>query len=243
MDVENYWLSKLGLKWREVPFGVDKRANTLDLLNLSDIEILNAHENAFNNDTKKDFQHRGWFHELYKEYLTNKTIIDIGSGFGISSINFLKAGNKVIFADLVESNLKLIKRITDYLKLTENAEFLYIENLKSLEALPIVDVLFAGGSLHHAPKEFLKSEYEILQSKVKSNGRWLQLAYPETRWIREGRKKFEEWGESTDGKGTPYAMPIDAAFVQEMISPRKSKIILNYEFHNSDFNWIDLVLD
>ena len=128
------------------------------------------------------------------------------------------------------------------LGIQKNAEFLLLQSHNDLENLNDTDVLFSGGSLHHAPREFLEPEYRILESKIRTGGRWLQLAYPKTRWVREGSPKFEKWGTYTDGPDTPYAKPIDAAFVQSMIEPRESRVILDYELHNSDFNWIDLEL-
>jgi SAM-dependent methyltransferase len=179
--------------------------------------------------------------EIY-DLLINKRILDIGTGMGISSIQFLKWGNQVTFADLAPSNLALVERLVLLMGLESRAKFLLIEDFLDLERVGKLDILFSGGSLHHAPKEILEPEYKILESKIARGGRWLQLAYPKTRWVREGSPKFEKWGTYTDGPDTPYAMPIDAAFVQSMIAPRESRVILDYEFHSSDFNWIDLEL-
>ena len=236
------WFEKLSSRWEIVPFGQSERASTRDLMALSDVDLLEIYNDVLRRDTIEDFGHRGWFHTLYKDVLIEKDILDIGTGLGISSIQFLAWGNQVTFADLVPSNLELVERIVKLLGIHTNAKFLLVESFEDLHKVNDLDVLFSGGSLHHAPKEFLAPEYQILQKKVRSGGRWLQLAYPETRWIREGSPKFEKWGTFTDGPDTPYAMPIDASFVQSMIAPRKSRVILDYEFHNSDFNWIDLVL-
>jgi hypothetical protein len=229
-------------RWKVVPFGQEDRESTEILMGFSDEKLLGIYNTVLTKDTEIDYSHRGWFHTLYRDLLIDKRILDIGTGMGISSIQFLKWGNSVTFADLVPSNLALVERLVSLMGLQMNAEYLLIESFDDLNNLNELDVLFSGGSLHHAPKEFLMPEYQILQSKVRNGGRWLQLAYPKTRWLREGSPKYEKWGTYTDGPDTPYAMPIDASFVQSMIAPRESRIILDYEFHNSDFNWIDLEL-
>jgi SAM-dependent methyltransferase len=236
------WFRLLSDRWAVVPFGQSERASTRDLMNLSDVELIQIYDDVLRRDTIVDFGHRGWFHTLYKDLMIGKDILDIGTGLGISSIQFLSWGNRVTFADLVPSNLELVQRIIKLLGIDGDAKFLLIENFDDLNLVNDLDILFSGGSLHHAPKEFLAPEYQILQSKIRSGGRWLQLAYPKTRWVREGSPKYENWGTFTDGPDTPYAMPIDASFVQSMIMPRESRVILDYEFHNSDFNWIDLEL-
>lgn len=240
--VEAHWFKSLNQRWGLVPFGESDRESTSNLMKLTDDKLLSIYKEVLYKDTVKDFGHRGWFHTLYRNLLEDKEIVDIGTGFGISSIQFLAWGNKVTFVDLVSDNLELVKRLVTILGIEKKAVFLLIQSYNDLEKLGEVDVLFSGGSLHHAPREFLEPEYKILESRIKPGGRWLQLAYPKTRWIREGSPKFEKWGTYTDGPDTPYAMPIDASFVQSMISPRESRVILDYEFHNSDFNWIDLEL-
>jgi len=236
------WFKALSERWKVVPFGQSERESTELLLKLNDEQLVEIYNSVLMKDTVSDFAHRGWFHKLYKDTMKDKTVLDIGTGMGISSIQFLSWGNKVTFADLVLSNLELVNRLICALNIEDNADFIHIKSFEDLDKLNSIDVLFSGGSLHHAPREFLEPEYRILESKIVSGGRWLQLAYPVTRWIREGSPKYEKWGTYTDGPDTPYAMPIDASFVQSMIAPRESRIILDYEFHNSDFNWIDLEL-
>ena len=39
---------------------------------------------------------------------------------------------------------------------------------------------------------------------LKPGGHWIELCYPQQRWIREGRLPFTEWGKVTDGERTPW---------------------------------------
>ena len=103
------------------------------------------------------------------------------------------------------------------------------------------DVIMAMGSLHHAPAKVMKPEYQELLRHLKIGGRWLQLAYPRSRWIREGRSPFSKWGEMTDGAGTPWCEWYDLPKLLSMFEPAKFEVVLYQEFHNSDFNWFDLV--
>ena len=55
--------------------------------------------------------------------------------------------------------------------------------LESLDALPYdYDVIFAFGSLHNAPLHVLTEECTALVKHLKSGGRWMQLAYPKSRY-------------------------------------------------------------
>ncbi len=60
-------------------------------------------------------------------------------------------------------------------------------------------------------------------------------------FLREGRPPFSKWGEITDGFGTPWCEPYDLAKLLSMFEPAKFDVVLYQEFHNSDFNWFDLL--
>jgi hypothetical protein len=123
-----------------------------------------------------------------------------------------------------------------------DVEFYPLKDLDSLKLLDSdYDVIMAMGSLHHAPGHILKPEYRSLLQHLKVGGRWLQLAYPKTRWIRDSRPRFSHWGEVTDGPGTPWAEWYDLPKLLSMFEPAKFDVVLYQEFHNSDFNWFDLL--
>ncbi len=145
------------------------------------------------------------------------------------------------FVDLVESNLKVLQRICGIMGLSD-VRFVLFQDLSSLKPLDAdYDVVMAMGSLHNAPVKVMKPEYRELLRHLKVGGRWLQLAYPRSRWIREGRPPFSKWGEITDGFGTPWCEPYDLAKLLSMFEPAKFDVVLYQEFHNSDFNWFDLL--
>jgi 2-polyprenyl-3-methyl-5-hydroxy-6-metoxy-1,4-benzoquinol methylase len=228
-------------KWVEVPVTRLGRMNTADLLNLSDELLLDQWGKARDEITTEQFAHRGWYHTLYADGMRGKKVMDIGSGFGIDSITFAQHGAKLTFVDLVETNLRVLQRLCEIMRLNE-VEFHVLKNVDSLEPLDRdYDVIMAMGSLHNAPAELMKAEYQELIRHLKVGGRWLQLAYPVTRWVREGSLPFDKWGEMTDGKGTPWCEPYDVAKLLGMLAPARFDVVLYQEFHNHDFNWFDLI--
>lgn len=229
-------------KWVEVPTTRSERAKTTMLDELSDSALLQVWENARKDITTGiEFAHRGWYHALYAEGMRGKKVLDVGSGFGVDSITFAEHGAQLTFVDLVESNLNVLKRLCDVLGL-HDARFHLLRDVDSLEPLDTdYDVIMAMGSMHHAPLGVLKPEYHELLRHLKIGGRWLQLAYPFSRWVRYGKPSFSKFGELTDGIGTPWAEPYDLPKLLDMFAPAKFDVVLYQEFHNSDFNWFDLL--
>jgi len=229
-------------KWVEVPTTAAGSEKTTRLLELPDQALLAKWEKArLDITTGGEFAHRGWYHTLYADGMRGKKVMDIGSGFGVDSITFAQHGAMLTFVDLVESNLKVLQRLCGIMGLREG-RFVLFEDLGSLKRLDAdYDVVMAMGSLHHAPAKVMKPEYQELLRHLKVGGRWLQLAYPRSRWIREGRSPFSKWGEITDGVGTPWCEWYDVPKLLSMFAPAKFEVVLYQEFHNSDFNWFDLL--
>src|SRR6266478_2373007 len=228
-------------KWVEVPTTATGTQKTTNFLGLPDDALLAEWEMARRDiTTGPEFAHRGWYHALYADGMRGKKVMDVGSGFGVDSITFAQHGAKLTFVDLVETNLKVLQRVCTILGLRE-VSFVRFEDLGSLKPLDAdYDVVMAMGSLHHAPARVMKPEYQELLRHLKVGGRWLQLAYPRSRWIREGRSPFSKWGEMTDGAGTPWCEWYDLPKLLSMFEPAKFEVVLYQEFHNGDFNWFDL---
>src|SRR6266851_9410655 len=229
-------------KWVQVPTTAAGSERTTRLLELSDEALVAEWEKArMDITTGGEFAHRGWYHALYSDGMRGKKVMDIGSGFGVDSITFAQHGARLTFVDLVETNLKVLERLCKIMCL-KDARFVLLEDLGSLRHLDTdYDVIMAMGSLHHAPTDILKSEYQELVRHLGIGGRWLQLAYPRSRWIREGRSPFSKWGKITDGPGTPWSEWLDLEKLLGILAPAKFDVILYQEFHNGDFNWFDLV--
>jgi len=232
---------KLRAKWVTVPSGNEiARRDVHELLKLSDDEVTSIWKTARDADVEGC---RGWFHDQYRDLVKNKKMLDVGCGFGISSISFAEMGANVTFIDIVKENVKLVEKVCRGLGLTNQTNFLFMKDIESLKKLPRdFDIITAFGSLHNAPFEIMKTEVAEIVKHLKIGGRWLQLAYPKERWIREGSIPFSKWGIMTDGKGTPWCEWYDAEKLLLLLSPAKFELLSYKEWYNNDFNWFDLKL-
>ena len=148
-------------------------------------------------------------------------------------------GAKVTFLDLVESNLRVLRRLCEILGV-KDADFCYLEQSKSLQAMDTFDVMWCQGSMICAPFEMARAEAQELLIHLKPYGRWIELAYPKTRWSREGEPPFDRWGQITDG-GAPWIEWYDLEKLLSRLFPAQFEVILDFEFHNNDFIWFDLI--
>lgn len=232
----------LRTRWGAVPTNNKEYLSTKKLLELSDKALFEKWEKSREAiTTASEFTHRGWYHALYADGMRGKKVIDIGSGFGVDSITFAQHGAKVTFVDLVEANLNVLERLCKIMGL-KDVQFIPFKDLDSLKPLDAdYDVIMAMGSLHHAPIDVLKPEYQELIKHLKIGGRWLQLAYPKSRWIREGCLPFDKWGAITDPPGAPWAEWYDVPKLLKMFDPAKLEVVLYQEIFEGYFNWFDLL--
>lgn len=105
---------------------------------------------------------------------------------------------------------------------------------------PSYDAIYCSGSLINASLDVTRLEVQELLKHLPVGGRWLELAYPRARWEREGRMSFDRWGENADG-GAPWIEWHDIEKVKWYLAPAQFEVVLEFEYHNSDFNWFDLV--
>ncbi len=227
-------------KWGDVPITNWEILSTAELLALPDDALLAKWEKSRTTlTTGPEWDHRGWYHTLYAESMRGKKVMDIGSGFGVDSITFAQHGAHLTFVDLVETNLKVLGRLCGILGL-KDVQFHLFENLDSLRALDTdYDVIMAMGSLHNAPVEVMKPEYQELLRHLRVGGRWLQLAYPKSLWIKAGRPTFDKWGQMLER--SPWEEWYDVPKLLSMFEPAQLDVVLYREFHNGDFSWFDLL--
>jgi SAM-dependent methyltransferase len=230
----------LRAKWGAVPAGKSRFA-TAELLKLPDEPLIAAWmQNREGATTGKGFGVRGWYHTIYKDVFRGKRVLDVGAGLGIDGVTFAQHGAKMTFLDIVESNLELLERICRILKV-ENVAFHYLEDLSSLSSLPeSFDVIWCQGSLINMPFDVTRREAQALLEHLPVGGRWVELAYPEERWRREGGLPFERWGDKTDG-GAPWMEWYDLAKLKKLLAPAEFEVVLSFNFSNNDFNWFDLI--
>lgn len=229
-------------KWSEVPLTSQDRVLSQDLAQVGDEELHVLWAECWGEQsTGKNFDVRGWYYTLYQDQWRGKRIIDVGSGLGYDAIVFAGSGAaEVMCIDLAPTNLQVIERIAKIRGL-HNVRTLHMEDFGALAQLDTqYDVVWACGSLINAPFTFTRTECQRLLQHLQPRGRWVELAYPRARWEREGRMPFDRWGEKTDG-GAPWMEWKDLEKLMRLLAPRRFEVVLALEFHNSDFNWFDLV--
>jgi 2-polyprenyl-3-methyl-5-hydroxy-6-metoxy-1,4-benzoquinol methylase len=230
----------LRAKWIDIPTTNSEIFSTEKLLALPDDALLAKWEHTRKDTTTgAGFDHRGWYQILYAEGMRGKKVMDIGCGFAVDSITFAQHGARVTFVDLAETNLKVVQRLCGILGLRD-VHFQHFKDLNSLRGLDTdYDVIMGMGSLHNAPVEVMKPEYQELLRHLRVGGRWLQLAYPKSLWIKHGRPGFDEWGAKLEH--SPWEEWYDVPKLLSMFEPAKFDVVLYHEFHNGDFNWFDLL--
>jgi cyclopropane fatty-acyl-phospholipid synthase-like methyltransferase len=202
--------------------------------------VLAHWERARKHDTQgTGFGIRGWYHELYRLFMSGKRVLDIGCGMGISSISFAEMGAGLTFVDIVEDNVRLVERLCAIKGI--KAQFLYMKELSDLDLLDRdYDAVTAIGSLINAPLALMRLEVSSLKRHLRPGGRWLHFALPKSRWEREGSVDFGRWGEMTDGPGTPWMEYHDRTKVNWLFGDSQIRILFECEWHNSDFQWFDI---
>jgi SAM-dependent methyltransferase len=227
-------------KWGEVPSGNDARERAADLLRLSDAALLEHWEDARSRDTEgPGFGIRGWYHALYRDLVEGKLLLDVGSGLGFSTITFAEYGAKVTFVDVVEDNLKVVRRLCGLKDI--DAQFCWVKSLKDFAALPHdFEIVTSLGSLINAPLRVTAEEVAAILPHVADHARWLHFAYPRSRWVRDGWPPFWAWGSMTDGRGTPWMEWHDRDKVLSLFQGVEVELLFECEWHGGDFNWFDL---
>lgn len=235
-------LAVLRRKWSEIPSGNELRQTSTGLLRQEDAAIIAQFEGARRNDTEgTGWGIRGWYHNMYCPLMPGQSLLDIGCGMGISSVTFAEMGARVTFTDIIPENVELVRRICRIKGIA--AEFLWIERFEDIDRLPCdFDVVTALGSLINAPLAVTRIEIARIKQHLRLGGRWLHFAYPKARWVREGSLPYAQWGEHTDGAGTPWMEYHDRAKMEWLFAPSQIRILFDCEWHDSDFNWFDLEL-
>ena len=225
-------------KWREVP-QEGGRVFSDDLLKLDRSKLLENWQQYFS--FYRQSEPDRWYQILYKEFMRDKTVLEIGSGLGFDGTLRLQEGlvKSWTFCDIADTNLRVIERVCS--ELGVRANFVYIDDkFRCFDELGSYDVIWANGSLINVPFEFARKECVRILPHLKPGGRWIELCYPRERWVREGRLPFGEWGKVTDGERTPWVEWYDLTKIRRRLFPASLETILAFNFHDDVYNWFDL---
>lgn len=225
------FLPALKDKWREVPGHRDRLFSDV-LESMSGSELL-----AFWRKEYGGTDNRDWYRRLYGAPFRGRRVLDVGSGLGFDSVFFAQAGAAVTCCDVAPSNLELIGRVTAELGL--HVDRLAIDGLESFDTLGQFDVIWCNGSLLHVPFDAAREECATLLDHLVPGGRWVELAYPRERWVREGSPPFDAWGKMTDGERTPWAEWYDMEKLARRLAPRRLAPVLELHLGHDSFIWLD----
>src|SRR5260370_943261 len=96
-----------------------------------------------------------------------------------------------------------------------------------------IDAVWANGSLHHIPFDEAREECAAILDRLKPGGRWIELAYPRERWVREGSPPFDQWGRLTDGERTPWAEWYDIEKLKLQLDAGRIEPTLDYRHQSA----------
>jgi hypothetical protein len=100
-------------------------------------------------------------------------------------------------------------------------------------------VVWANGSLINLPFDEAREESIAIIEHLKKGGRWIELAYPHERWVREGKLPFQDWGKRTDGERTPWVEWYDLEKLKLRLHPWRLLPILQYRHESDSYVWLD----
>lgn len=227
------FLSRLRDKWREIPVN-EGRVFSRDLLAMDEAKLMALWQDNYATPERQ------WYREHYTPLVKGKDVLDLGSGFSVDGMHFLREGAHVTFADIVEDNLAATRRVAQHFKLP--AEYYYIDDVKRFRLPHPYDFIFAIGSLHHSPFDLAQKEVAAVAEFLRPGGLFLLFTYPKERFEASGARNFREFGRKTDGERTPWAEWYDDEKVRKLFGPgfdlRWSKVFGRRD--QPDFNWFEL---
>ena len=229
--------TRLRKKWREIPATRMERQFSSDLLDYSDKQLIEYWEECKSQTVLENV--RGWYQKVYQYQVRNKKMLELGAGLGIDGIFFAENGAHLTFADIVEDNLTLLRRICKLKGIS--ADFYFIDDFFHFNFSHFFDLILAVGSLINVPLEFAKKEFHALSPWLLQGGRLLMLAYPYERFIASGTSSGEDFAKTTDGERTPWIEWYDQSKVMQLVGPEFSiNWWRNFGTDNIEFNWFEL---
>jgi SAM-dependent methyltransferase len=227
-------------KWREVPGGNEQHPRRFSdtFAQVTDATFLAEWERQY----QAAVDMRAWYWRFYGQTFKGARILELGSGLGFDAVHFTSLGARVTCCDIAPSNLDAIRRVATARRL--GIDTFQIESVKSFERLASdYDLVWCNGSIHHMPFAAAREECLAVLPHVKTGGRWIELAYPRERWVREGSLPFDKWGQLTDGERTPWVEWYDMEKLKQRLFPWRLKAALEHRHHSDQYIWLDVILD
>lgn len=124
------------------------------------------------------------------------SVLDFGCGLGIDGVFYSKRLDvKVVFADIVKSNINLVSRYSHILNIPTSG--VHIDSdASNFDFSETFDMIYANGVLHHIPNA--RSLVKNLRRFLKSNGLFIASFYTPARYRATGAKNLRQFAERSE---------------------------------------------
>ena len=231
--------------WQFIPSGLGKH-DSEELLKLSDKDFIElwdrAAESRFNQAEMDAIRTVSALTPTVLTTRHHRLMISIGSGMGFHEMTFARLQWDVQYYDIVESNLKVIRRIAEL----KNQPNIYHVRWAWIVERPLkYDLIWLWGSLHHMTKIDQVYTLGTMQRELRSGGHMVIMSYTWDYARRilniERKEQFDPvaFGRLSDpvvgDEVCPYADWHDAASLHAMLPGMTLKH--TEIFNNGDFAW------
>ena len=175
IDAKNFGdlFEKQNSKWFVIPFKLpnSERDSSKNLINIDKNLLKKAYEEMEILDHSDD--ERGWYRDKYVNEFRNKKILDLGCGSGKDGLFFAKRGARVTFADVVSTNLDLVKKMSRIYNLKAN--FYHIKSYEDYSRLGQFDFIYPIKELYWT----ISDNFSYNKAELSLNGNSVNGMMPE----------------------------------------------------------------
>ena len=160
--------------WQFAPSGRGK-VNTLELLGREDGEFYATWLDHYNARLVHYWEERRVM-PYFAAMFNGKDVLSFGSGIGLNEMQFVRAGARLVCADIVDSNLRVIERVAA-IEGTPLAGTLLMEDSARQHFGGPYDVIYAYGSLMTMPIEKQRQVMSNFKRSLKPDGCIILMLY------------------------------------------------------------------
>jgi SAM-dependent methyltransferase len=191
------YLTRAKEYWRHAPGGGGK-VDTQALLEYSDSDFLTAW-----NEQKRLRRLAYWEEAEFLRYFTARVpgrhVFSFGCGLGYCELDFLEAGARVTFADIVPTSVACVERLCSLTGHAERSRFIVMDDSATMRFAGPYDFVFAYGVLMHMPESRQAAVLARMFEALKPGGViWLMVYTP--RFVQSVGASFDhaEFGRASD---------------------------------------------
>jgi len=171
-----------------------------------------------------------------------KRLLDFGCGIGQDGVYFATKcphALEVTFADIVESNIKLVSSYARIFDIHSNAVLL--ENPENQSLPEVYDMMFANGVLHHTPRA--RQIMLNLQRYLRPDGLFICMLYTTEHFKSRNARNLQEYAFLSEGRlpksaigvFNPYSDFYDVAKAKKLFEG--FKLLDHFVTHQGKFGW------